>query len=670
MKKIRWQVGVLALILGAFAALGQKTTAETLFREALMKERAEGSLREAIFRYERIIADFSSDKQFAAQAMYQLSQIYGKQGDSRAKDMLTRLSRTGIAPYAARAQAALVEQTSAASTEPGPFPEVKLDVNDDLGSPDGRFIVYHKDVWKSGVLYLKELATGTERVLVDGGYVLSPAWSPDSTRLAYRFGSYDEKIREIRIVQISNGQTVNLGVHGLPISWTDSGEIFFYLPNYAADGADYSLLPATGGTPRKVHTGAFSAALTPDGSRLIVQESKKLFAIDLATGRSQAITAFAGSENQAMISPDGRLVAFLANPEGRWALYIAPLDKGLPVKNPLKVKDIDVGDAPASGRQWRKWWTRSGILTFPLGRAERNIYRVDVDPKSGRAVEAPVRLTQDAASNTGPSISPDGKRIAYWYLHRGKSGLAVMDSSGANERLLFEQALWAQAPYWRSPEQIMFLNTKPGEGKKRGVYSLNVNSGGLEPVAETEGLYWHYVPGRNEILQVVGDFPKPATVLKALSLADGKQRVVATVDGLDGSLAISPDGKRIAYMAARRGQSSTGLIYEMALMSINGEPLGRLLSDQQEWLEPDAWSPDGKYLLYTPETGPRVMNVETRESWPLHKEIAPGAGSDWGGSSWSPDGTFILLGKRTQTEERLTWSGVTADAVARLMEDR
>jgi len=664
MKKIRWQVGILALILGAFAALGQKTTAETLFREALMKERAEGSLREAIFRYERIIADFPNDKQFAAQAMYQLSQIYGKLRDPRAKDMLARLSRTGIAPYAARAQAALAEQTSAA---PGPFPEVKLDENDDRGSPDGRFVVYHKDAWKSGVLYLKELATGVERVLVDGGYVMNPAWSPDSTRLAYSFDSYDEKIREIRIVHISSGETVNLGVHGWPITWTDSGEIFFFLPNYAAGGADYSLLPATGGTPRKVHTGGFSAALTPDGTRLIVQESKKLFVIDLATGHSQAITAFAGSESQPMISPDGRLVAFLANPEGRWGLYIAPLDKGLPVKNPLKVKDIDVGDAPASGRPWRKWWTRNGILTFPLGRSEANIYRVDVDPKSGRAVGAPVRLTQDTASNGSPSISPDGKRIAYWYAHRGKAGLAVMDSSGANERPLFEQFLNVPPLYWRSPEQIMFLNTKPPGEKKRAVYTVNVNSGALERVAESEGLYWHYVPGRNEILQVVGDFPKPATVLKALSLADGKQRVVATVDNLAGLMAISPDGKRIAYMAARRGQSTTGLLYEMALMSINGEPLGSLLSNQQEWLNPDAWSPDGKYLLYTPGTGPRVMNVETRESWPLHKETSD---SNWRGGSWSPDGTFILLVKATQTEERVAWSGVTADAVSRLMEDR
>lgn len=659
-------IGILAagLVFGA-AASAQKTTAEAMFREALMKERAEGNLTEAIFRYERLIAEFPREREFAARAMYQLALAYEKLGDPRAKLMLTRLTRdyAGVEPFATRARERLVQQWAGSASV---FQELALPLDYDRGSPDGRFVVYHKDTAKSGVLYLKELATGSERVLVEGGYVMFPAWSPDSTRLAYWFSSQDQKIKEIRIVQVSSGETVNLGVHGWPGTWTDSGEIFFYLPNYAADGMDYSLLPVTGGTPRKVHTGW--AAITPDGARLIVQKSEKLFLLDLATGHSEAITTFAGSEKGSMISPDGRLVAFMANPEGHWALYIAPLDKGLPVKNLLKVKDIDVGDAPASGRPWRMWWTRNGVLTFPLGRSEANIYRVDLDPKSGRAVDTPLRLTQDAASNTSPWISPDGKRVAYWYAHRGKAGLAVMDSSGANERPLFEQFLNVAPLYWRSPDDIMFLNTKPREGKKRAVYTVNINSGALEPVAETEGLYWHSVPGRNEILQVVGDFPKPATVLKALSLAERKQRVVATIDALYPFMAISPDGKRIAYATGRRGQSAAQFVWEMALMSINGEPLETLVSMQQEAFTPNAWSPDGKYLLYTVgKAGPRVMNVETRESWPLHKETSDG---NWRGGSWSPDGTFILVVKATQTEERVAWSGVTAEAVARLLEDK
>jgi len=59
------------------------------------------------------------------------------------------------------------------------------------------------------------------------------------------------------------------------------------------------------------------------------------------------------------------------------------------------------------------------------------------------------------------------------------------------------------------------------------------------------------------------------------------------------------------------------------------------------------------------------MNVETRESWPLHQVTSDG---NWEGGSWSPDGTFILLVKAMQTEERVAFSGVTAEAVARLLQ--
>jgi hypothetical protein len=64
------------------------------------------------------------------------------------------------------------------------------------------------------------------------------------------------------------------------------------------------------------------------------------------------------------------------------------------------------------------------------------------------------------------------------------------------------------------------------------------------------------------------------------------------------------------------------------------------------------------------------MNVKTRESWPLHMTLIYRPDNNWEGGSWSPAGTFILVVKKMQTEERMAWSGVTADAVARLMEDR
>jgi len=200
------------------------------------------------------------------------------------------------------------------------------------------------------------------------------------------------------------------------------------------------------------------------------------------------------------------------------------------------------------------------------------------------------------------------------------------------------------------------------------------STGSLERVAQLEGLYWHYVPSRKEILHLYpgGGGARKGGVLKAFSLTEGKDRVVATIDWLRQELAVSPDGKRIAYTTARLldGPSPNQYVFELAVMSINGEPEATLIPAQPERLMARAWSPDGKYLLFHHlKEGPKVMNVETRESWVLHPDAA-GRGTDPWGLAWSPDGSFVLIDKSSSSSERLAWQGVTAEAVARLMEGR
>lgn len=659
----------IALTLAAGAVWAQKQSADSLFREGLIKERAEGDLRGAIFRYERVLVEFPKERQTVAQALYQLSLAYEKLGDPRARLMLTRLvgEYAEVEPFASRARTRLAEQSSGAEAL---FPAVTLDKDYELGSPDGKFVIYHKDPSDWGRQYVKEPATGKERLLLDhpGKSVSNFAWSPDSRQLAYNFMDAEAKVNEIRTVQVSSGETTSLGVrYGYPLYWTDAGEIFFYRPNYAASGADYFLVPAKGGTPRKVYFDPTCCpAISPAGTHLVVSKSKKLFVVDMSSGEEQALTTGSGEESRPLISPDGRLVAFAANPEGNWAFYLAPLDKGLPVKEPLKIASTAQPVEGGGGWPSRQWWTRDGLLTFGLQQSETNLYRVDMDPKTGRAVDAPGRLTQDASNNWLPAISPDGKRIAYWYRNGTKVGIAVMDSNGTNERPLWEQP--AVLPLgWRSPEEILFYQGKPKE--KPSIQSLNTTTGALQRVAQVEGLYWRYVPSRQEILHLYpgGGGPRVGATLKAFSLAEGKDRVVAQMDYLLHVWAVSPDGKRIAYSTSRPVSGSNQRVWELRLMSINGEPEGTLITAQPEGVVASAWSPDGKFLLYMQEKiGPKVMNVQTRESWPLH----PDAKDEMlvRGPSWSPDGTFVLVHKGATRSERLAWEGVTAEAVARIMQ--
>lgn len=421
-------------------------------------------------------------------------------------------------------------------------------------------------------------------------------------------------------------------------------------------------MPVEGGTPRKINvSGVGAAVITPDGSRLVAYKDRRLVVIDVANGDESPLTRGGGEEARGMVSPDGRLVSFAANYEGHWAFYVAPFEEGVPVRNPIKLVDV----SQVGGRS-PQWWTRDGLLTFGMYYADGHIYRVDIDPKSGQAVDAPVQLTQDTEYNSDPSISPDGRQIAYVYLQGGtKWGVASMDTSGANERPLSAVRPMGQLQ-WRSPSELLLQ--KGDELGERWIYGLDISTGLMEKVVQVAGYYWHYVPGRNEIIHYYpNEVPDTSSAeLMSRSLLDASEVVVARIEHLNPYLLISADGERIAYSTNRPVEGSNERLSDLVVMTTTGEDPRTLIPPAPGVsATPVGWSPDGKFLLYS-QAGARVMNVETLESWPLHPATAE---SGWGEADWSPDGTFVVVVKRSQRRDRLAWEGVTYDAVVSLTQE-
>src|SRR5512141_875762 len=87
---------ILMLILAVLFVAGIAPAAENpndLFQQALVKERTEGNLPEAIKLYQRIVDKYASDHKIAAQALLQLAECQTKLGDARARKSLERLVR-------------------------------------------------------------------------------------------------------------------------------------------------------------------------------------------------------------------------------------------------------------------------------------------------------------------------------------------------------------------------------------------------------------------------------------------------------------------------------------------------------------------------------------------------------------------------------------------------
>src|SRR5438552_14906414 len=98
-------LAVATLVALAFPLVaGGQSAAEAIFREGLMMERADGRLRDAIFRYERVVAEFPSSRDIVAQALHQLALAYEKLRDPRARLMWVRLAAAPANPYSAEAR--------------------------------------------------------------------------------------------------------------------------------------------------------------------------------------------------------------------------------------------------------------------------------------------------------------------------------------------------------------------------------------------------------------------------------------------------------------------------------------------------------------------------------------------------------------------------------------
>lgn len=663
-----------------FAAAQTRSGAEA-YQDALHLQEVKGDLPGAIALYKTIVERHAKDRTLVAKALLQLGACYQKLGRAEAKSAYERIVRdfADVPDIASQARAQLASMGAGGA---GPFRTRTLDTDVELASPDGRYAAYHKNEGEElGKLYLRDLRTNAERLLVDlDGAVNNLAWSPDGRQIAFNVQNAQKKIRDVRVVTVATGETRTLAARDYPAMWSAAGDLYLFRLDYPANSIEYLMVPAGGGEARpfltwSIATGDFPV-MTPDGKSLISAKSKRLLLVDLATRAERPITTGSAEEGRPiLVSPDGRVVAFASNPDGKWGMYVAPLDQ-IPVRAPLRIGDVDPTAFARAAGQRQSWWLANGQLSLVSANYTGDVFRVEMDRATGRATSAPQRLTQDAPWNTGGVVSPDGRQIAYSYFRGPKSGFAVMDADGLNERPLVD--LSGVLPLgWRAPGEILFYDFAAPKGQKPEITVYDLKTGAQKPLAQLTGLYWKYVPARQEILHSHpgGGGPRAGLVLRARSLVTGADRDVATIDNLAPWYSASPDGRYIAYTVTAPGDDTSRMECEVALMTIEGARDKVLVPKQRPCAIPNAWSPDGRFLLLTiAGEGARVLEVESTRSWPLHPDVKTDlqnpAWPRWEANSWSPDGSFVLLTFSQRRVERIAWEGVTYEAVVKLMKSR
>jgi len=304
-----------------------------------------------------------------------------------------------------------------------------------------------------------------------------------------------------------------------------------------------------------------------------------------------------------------------------------------------------------------------GQIAFVSGRdGNAEIYVMDADGKNQR------RLTDNPARDYGPSWSPDGRRIAFisdrdGHPHRVPGWFAdeiyVMDADGGNPQNLTNHPSDDRSPSW-SPDgkRIVFQSDRDGRFNIE-IYVMDAD--GSNQLNLTKNLTMDEDPSWSpDGKRIVFSAQREGHVVHNLDITDeiyvmdadgGNQQRLTENRNSDWDPSWSPDGKRIAFMADRKGDHISFDIYVMDADGGNQQKL----TNNRVWDSSPSWSPDSERIAFSSERDGNadiyVMDADGDNLHRLTNHPRSGSGPAWLNTpfSVSPTGKkFTIWGRIKQ----------------------
>ncbi len=399
-------------------------------------------------------------------------------------------------------------------------------------SPDGRSIVFRSDRTGGGIYVVPALG-GEARRIVEQGH--QPRYSPDGAWIAYWAGPRRDRTGTLYVVPSTGGQPKQLFPTKIP-TYSPFGPVHARSPVWTPDGKhvlfrtyleDWYVVPLDGGPAAKtgvtelLRRHGFSVGLEVQP---VLQPDPELW---LAEGNSVVFSGKTGDST------------------GLWKISISQKTwavAGEPHQLAIGAGVYSYASAAATGH-----------LVFSSLIRNPDIWSVPID--AGKVTGEMKQLTHDAADDLGPSVSPNGKRMAFESNRSGKRVVWTKDLETGKEKALTDTPSSENLPVISADgSEVAYVITNLPDYKYE-MYEIVFDGGPSKKICDTCGqpLQWSF--DKNRVLALVDDDKDPPPYLAWLDVQTGQKVKLmqhSKYEISDGSL--SPNKDWICFaVSTRRG---------------------------------------------------------------------------------------------------------------------
>jgi Tol biopolymer transport system component/DNA-binding winged helix-turn-helix (wHTH) protein len=454
-------------------------------------------------------------------------------------------------------------------------PDSLLDDTQPAFSPVGDQIAFRSERDGGGIFVMGATGESVRRV-TDHGF--NPSWSPDGTEIVFSTES-------------AGLHTVTFGLGRLEIVRVDTGEVRPVL---------------------KTRGSAYQPQWSPHGHQILFWSSTRskrwrdIWTVSPETGDVRAITHDEATDWNPVWSPDGSFVYFTSAREGATSLWRIAVEE----KTGATVGSAEFISTSVPAEMVHLTLSSDGKrIAYAALQSAANLRQVSFDPATGNVVGGPVWMTRTSKDKFWPSISPDGRWVAFSLQGAGSTmNIALVRPDGSGLRMLTTDLRERNfMPNW-SPDgsEIAFYSSRNSD--KYELWTIRADGSGLQQRTVTPHGVFHLVwsPISSEIALRGGVDTYIFDVTAASER--GKLRKLARGSGMFEATSWSPDGRWLAGMHYdwQDKASPPSPETKIALLALQSEDY-RVLTEGAF----PKWLSDGRRLVFQKIDGLYLLDSES-----------------------------------------------------------